>query len=141
MKLSAKTEYALLALLELAAHADSAEPVRIRSIADRHRIPQRFLVQILLQLKGAGLVSSSRGAAGGYRLVKQPEEISLADVVDIIEGPQEIESNTPTKSAAAHVLLQTWQEIHQVQRAMLEETTLAELVESMQESAGDMYYI
>ncbi len=68
MKFTAKTEYACLAVLELARAFDLGEPVRIRTIADEHGIPSRFLVQILLQLKGAGLVSSTRGAAGGYQL-------------------------------------------------------------------------
>ena len=66
MKVSAKTDYACLAMLELAAHYGSKEPLRIRTIADEHGIPSRFLVQILLQLKGAGFVASTRGAAGGY---------------------------------------------------------------------------
>ena len=69
MKLSAKTEYACIAMLELAARYDTGEPIRIRTIADEHDIPSRFLVQILLQLKGAGLVNSTRGASGGYQLV------------------------------------------------------------------------
>ena len=68
MRVSAKTEYACIAMLELAAQYGSAEPVRIRRIAERHDVPPRFLVQILLQLKGAGLVASVRGAAGGYHL-------------------------------------------------------------------------
>ena len=81
MTISAKVEYACVAILELAARYDSDEPVRIRDIADAHGIPSRFLVQILLQLKGAGLVQSTRGATGGYALAKPPEAISLADVM------------------------------------------------------------
>ncbi|HEY3394892.1 MAG TPA: Rrf2 family transcriptional regulator, partial [Lacipirellulaceae bacterium] len=76
MKLSARTEYACLAMLQLAQEYDSGEPVQIRRIADEHAIPGRFLVQILLQLKGAGLVASTRGAAGGYRLARPPHEIT-----------------------------------------------------------------
>ena len=64
MIVSAKTEYACIAVLELAARHGRGEPVRIRDIADAHGIPSRFLVQILLQLKTAGLVQSVRGAAG-----------------------------------------------------------------------------
>src|SRR5437868_6117456 len=63
VKVSAKTEYACIAMLELAASYGSGEPVRIRKIASEHGVPSRFLVQILLQLKGAGLVNSTRGAA------------------------------------------------------------------------------
>ena len=68
MSFSAKTEYACLAMLELALRDGSGEPVRLRDVAAAHRIPSPFLVQILLQLKSAGLVESTRGAAGGYRL-------------------------------------------------------------------------
>ena len=77
MKISAKTEYACIAVLELAAQYGTGEPVRIRRIAERHDVPPRFLVQILLQLKGAGLVTSVRGAAGGYQLIQPPEQVSL----------------------------------------------------------------
>jgi Rrf2 family protein len=79
MKLSAKTEYACIAILELARRFETGEPVRIREIADEHGIPARFLVQILLQLKGAGYVASTRGALGGYQLLKPPAKIPLAD--------------------------------------------------------------
>ncbi len=79
--ISARTEYACIAVLALAARHASGETVRIREIADPHGIPSRFLVQILLQLKGAGLVESTRGAAGGYKLAKKPEQITLGQVM------------------------------------------------------------
>ena len=77
MNIPAKTEYACVAMLELAANYGSDEPVPIRTIAARHGIPDRFLVQILLELKAAGLVTSTRGAAGGYRLTCPPADVSL----------------------------------------------------------------
>jgi Rrf2 family protein len=77
VNLSARTQYACKAVLELALHFDSGQPVQLRKIADSHAIPSRFLVQILQQLKAAGLVASVRGAAGGYRLTKPPCEMSL----------------------------------------------------------------
>lgn len=83
---SAKTEYACLAVLELAAQFGSGETLRVRTIADRQGIPSPFLVQILLQLKSAGVVESTRGAAGGYRLARDPATLSLGEVVAIIEG-------------------------------------------------------
>src|SRR5579871_6819985 len=82
---SAKAEYACRAMLELAARHGDPQPVRLKAIADAHGIPQRFLVQILLQLKGNGLVASTRGASGGYQLGRPPEEISLADVINAID--------------------------------------------------------
>src|SRR5689334_10365295 len=98
MKLSAKTEYACLAMLQMAEEYDSAEPLQIRRIADEQGIPSRFLVQILLQLKGAGLVVSTRGAAGGYRLARSPQEISLADVIEVIDGSDRPVSNSSKRS-------------------------------------------
>ena len=107
MNLSAKTEYACIAVLELSLRHDNGEPVRIRSIAENHGIPSRFLVQILLQLKGAGLVSSTRGAAGGYQLAKPPSQITLENVMTVIEGRSpEIQSNaddTPVTQALHRV--------------------------------------
>ena len=86
MNISAKTAYACLAIIELASDYGSGKPMQIGVIAKRHGIPPRFLVQILLQMKGAGFVSSTRGASGGYQLIKDPTTITLADVMSVIEG-------------------------------------------------------
>lgn len=75
MKIFAKMEYACVVMLELASHHASVETVRLHDIAERHGASPRFPVQILLQSKGAGLVSSVRGAAGGYRLAGSPVSI------------------------------------------------------------------
>ena len=85
MRISAKAEYACVAMLELAATYADNQPVRIKAIAEAQGAPQRFLVQILLQLKTAGLVASVRGASGGYRLAKPPESITLAAVINAID--------------------------------------------------------
>jgi Rrf2 family protein len=87
MRLSARTEYAAIAALELARHWQAEEPVRIREICAAQGVPARFLVHILLRLKHAGIVASVRGAAGGYRLARHPEEITLEDLRVAIEGP------------------------------------------------------
>ncbi len=142
MKLSAKTEYACLAMLELAARYGSGEPVRIRTIADEHGIPARFLVQILLQLKGAGFVSSTRGAAGGYQLAKPPEAITLGEVMGVIEGPEgEVQAATASKSATARVLVDTWRHIARVEHEALHGITFGDLVERMKRQSENMYYI
>ena len=85
MKLSLRGEYALRALL---VHGRNCEQplVRIQKISDQQNIPKRFLEQILNDLKSAGLVRSKRGMAGGYRLARRPEQISLAEVVRHVEG-------------------------------------------------------
>lgn len=144
MKVSAKTEYACIAMLELAAQYGSSEPVRIRRIAERHGVPPRFLVQILLQLKGAGLVASVRGAAGGYHLVKAPQEISLGQVMEVIEGSSDENAQTSSASSdspAVRVLLHTWKEVSDVQRKMLDSISLADLQERAKEQAEQMYHI
>ena len=105
MKLSAKTEYACLAMLQLAEEYDSVEPVQIRRIAEEHGVPARFLVQILLQLKGAGLVASTRGAAGGYRLARPPHEITLCEVIEVMEGEDRPKTNAGKATPLVGVLL------------------------------------
>ena len=146
MKISAKTEYACVAMLELAAQHGSGDPVRIRQIAQRHGIPPRFLVQILLQLKAAGLVTSVRGAAGGYHLVGPPEEISLGRIMEVIdtsvkEKEEDYTPNASSDSPAVKALVGAWQEVFAVQREMLGKISLAELVDRIRGQGDGMYYI
>ncbi len=144
MKISAKTEYACIAMLELASRHGSGEPVRIRKIAERHDVPPRFLVQILLQLKGAGLVRSTRGAAGGYHLNRPPEEVSLGEVMQIIEGGPKNNGNVTSASPdspAVKALLQAWSDVDAVQRDMLSKITFADLLERARSHDDRMYYI
>ncbi|MDH4152571.1 MAG: Rrf2 family transcriptional regulator [Nitrospira sp.] len=86
MKLSKKSEYGLRALIELASTHGKATLQR-QEIAARQHIPIEFLEQILLMLKRAGLVSSRRGIKGGYALIKQPKDITLGQVIRILDGP------------------------------------------------------
>ncbi len=144
MKISAKTEYACIAMLELASQYGSGTPVRIRRIAERHDVPPRFLVQILLQLKGAGLVTSVRGAAGGYHLIKPPQEVSLGQVKEEIEGSAGGNGKGPAASPdspAVKVLSQAWQQIRSVQHNMLNDISLAELLERAKDQGEPMYHI
>jgi Rrf2 family protein len=145
MRISAKTEYACIAMLELASRFGSHEPVRIRKIAERHDVPPRFLVQILLQLKGAGLVASTRGAAGGYHLVRPPETVSLGEVMEVIEGSGSGHNGqTPSASPdspAVKVLMKAWKDVDTKERQMLHAITFAELLERARQQDGQMYYI
>src|SRR5437868_5369359 len=128
MRISAKTEYACIAMLELAAAYGTHVPVRIRTIADSHGIPPRFLVQILLQLKGAGYVQSTRGASGGYQLVVAPDRVTLADVMHVIDGQEEaIRTSTSADSPASRVLVSAWNEVASAECRMLESLTFAQL--------------
>ncbi len=129
MKLSAKAEYACLAMLQLATHYESNQLVQIRIIAETHGIPSRFLVQILLQLKGAGLVTSVRGAAGGYKLSLPPHAISLMDVIDVIEGNSSPIGNASEKTPFAEAILSLCLEMTDLQRNRLSNITLIEMVD------------
>ena len=144
MKISAKTEYACIAMLELSSRFGSGEPVRIRKIAERHDVPPRFLVQILLQLKGAGLVASTRGAAGGYHLLKPPETVSLGEVMDVIDGSANGNGkacSASPDSPAVKVLVAAWRDVNRVEREMLGSITFAELLDRAREQDEQMYYI
>lgn len=141
MLFSARAEYACLAMLELAAQYGDPRPVRLTEIANKHGISSpRFLVQILIQLNKAGLVTSTRGAAGGYHLAKRPSEITLADVVAAVEGSESAGTRTkPRKPASplAAALEDVWDRVRaahseflNAQAAILKQTTLARLVEA-----------
>lgn len=141
MRISAKVEYACIAMLELAANHGTGRPVRVGRIAADHGIPPRFLVQILLQLKGAGLVKSVRGATGGYRLLKRPNEISLAAVMRVMAGRDELISNVGRHSLTACVLMDAWRDIARREDEMLASTTLADMLEEIQNRGEPTYYI
>src|SRR5438105_2640825 len=116
MRISAKAEYACAAMLELAANYGDPQPMRIRSIADSQGISARFLVQILLQLKTAGLVASIRGASGGYQLARSPQAISLASIINAIDESSvmpRVALSEANRTATVEVLLGVWQEIRQ----------------------------
>lgn len=89
MKISYKTDYALKAILDLAVQSDSGKAVSIPDIAARQDIPVPFLEQIMLLLKKAGVVQSKTGKGGGFFLLKKPEEITVGEIVRLIEGPIE----------------------------------------------------
>jgi Rrf2 family protein len=132
MRVSAKVDYALRALAELAA-APPGEPVKGEQLASAQEIPLNFLENILLELRRSELVASRRGADGGYWLGRPAAEISLADVVRAVEGPiASVRGNRPedvTYTGAATALQDVWIELRASMRGVLEETSLADLVE------------
>jgi Rrf2 family protein len=143
MKISAKAEYACLAVLELALRAGQSEPVRAADIAEANDIPQRFLVQILLQLKGAGYVASVRGAAGGYRLAREPEQINLWEIIESIDGPSSahLADQTSGKSFSWKVLRSVWDTVTRAEQEHLAKINFAQLVEEAGRPSAHMYYI
>lgn len=128
-------------MLVLADRYGSGEPVRIREIADAHQVPSRFLVQILLQLKGAGYVESTRGASGGYRLLRSPEEVTLGEVMEVIDGPANRLGSSDAKSPLTRVLHDAWCEANEAQASVLANVSLADLLASAASQDEPMYYI
>ena len=125
MKISAKAEYACLAVIALADRHQAERPVPIREIADAHGIPETFLTQILIRLKGAGLVISTRGSSGGYRLARDPMTITLGDVLRVIDG--EGFQDRPARRTSFEALTQLWDRIQASQVDILNGTTVAHL--------------
>lgn len=85
--MSTRGDYACRALLSLTLHASESGPTSVRDIAERTGLPQPYLEQILLALKGAGLVRSKRGVGGGYVLAKSPADIKVSDIISAVDGP------------------------------------------------------
>ncbi|NMA49027.1 MAG: Rrf2 family transcriptional regulator [Tissierellia bacterium] len=133
MKLSKKSEYSCLALMYLSKHYNS-KLVTILEISVENKIPKKYLEQILIQLKNAGYVKSIRGTSGGYKLAKQPSEISLAEILRLIDGPL-----APVDSASKFFyestpieqneqLLNIFKDIRNYISDKLENTTFADLI-------------
>ena len=132
VKVSTRGDYACRALLSLSLHRDDG-PTSVRDIAERTGLPQPYLEQILLALKGAGLVRSKRGVGGGYVLARDPEDIDLAQIVSAVDGPiQAGDFGQPhTDGACDHegqcVLLAVWHDVGGRMKELLEGYTLAHL--------------
>src|SRR5580765_191026 len=129
MRFSAKADYALRASLELATGTDAH--VKAEVVARAQSIPQRFLEQILLDLKHAGLVSSQRGAEGGYWLARPAAEVALADVIRAVEGPlANVRGQRPEEleyRGSAQPLQDVFVALRANIRAVLETVTLADV--------------
>ena len=129
MRVSAKADYALRAAIELAAAGDG--PVKGERIAQAQEIPLKFLENILLELRHAGIVRSQRGVEGGYWLARPAEEVSLAEVIRAVEGPianvRGVGPQDVEYGGAAGRLREVWIAVRASLRSVLEETTLADL--------------
>jgi Rrf2 family iron-sulfur cluster assembly transcriptional regulator len=120
-------------LLSLALHADVTGPTSVRDIAERTGLPQPYLEQILLAVKGAGLVRSKRGVGGGYVLARDPADITLGDIVSAVDGPIAVgDFGEPHKNGACDhegqcVLLAVWAGVGEHMRRHLDAMTLADI--------------
>jgi Rrf2 family protein len=130
VRISAKTDYALRAAVELAS-LHSSDPVKGEAIATAQGIPLRFLENILGDLRNAGIVESRRGVEGGYLLAKPPDSITLADVIRAVDGPLANVAGTRPNlleyEGSTEKLRDIWVGVRAALRSVLEETTLADV--------------
>lgn len=148
MRISAKGEYAIKAMLDLALHYGQGL-IPIQGIAERQAIPQRYLEQVLVLLKRAGFLQSKRGSAGGYHLMRPPQEITVGAVLRAMEGS--LEQAGPRRrpgrrSASDHEsdLEELWGEISAAVSGVVDRVSFADLcrrVEQRRSAARPMYHI
>ncbi len=130
MKLSTRSRYSVRILLELARNPET-EPLQVSEMSKRQNIPAKYLEQLIRTLKGADLISSSRGPKGGYFLTRKPEEISLGDIVRLFEGQSDLVEcvsapQTCAKAEACSVRL-AWKEATMAMFDKLDGVTIADL--------------
>jgi Rrf2 family protein len=137
MRVSAKVDYALRALAELAAAPPGL--MTAEQLASAQHIPPKFLESILSQLRSGGLVASQRGAVGGYQLARPAQEISIAEVIRVLEGPiatvRGVRPDELEYEGAATGLREIWLDLRTHMRSVLEQTTLADVVAAAERNA------
>lgn len=138
VRVSTRGDYACRALLSLTLHIESPLPTSVRDIAERTGLPQPYLEQILLALKGAGLVKSKRGVGGGYTLARAPEDIRLNEIIAAVDGPISLgDFGEPHADGACDhegqcVLLAIWKQTGDHMKHHLEGFTLASVAQAAQ---------
>jgi Rrf2 family cysteine metabolism transcriptional repressor len=130
MYISVKSDYALLAIFDLAAQRPG-EPIRIADIARRQKIPQKFLELILAGLKQAGFVESRRGAEGGYLLARPPESLTLGEVLRSVEGLPTGKSHGRRQAETPFTTM--WEKVDQAVSGVVDQTTFADLLRDWKE--------
>ena len=139
MKLSVKSDYAARAVLGLARHYPDTAALRMEDVAEEHRVPTKYLPQILLELKARGLVRSVRGKEGGYLLARPPSEITLGEVLRAVNGPV-FDAPALSNLDGPPELRRAWQRLQQVLDATAEAITFQQLLDEGVEKEK-MYYI
>lgn len=136
MRLTAKSEYGVLAMIDLACNHGEG-PVSAREVAERRNIPPRFLEQLFVALRRAGLVNAVRGARGGFALSDEPSKITVLQVVEALEGPLtasvcETDRGNDCGQSGACAAAPVWMRATRALRDVFDSTTLAELAGTQQ---------
>jgi Rrf2 family protein len=145
VELSSRLEYALVALLEIAARQEQGKPLKVNEIAASQALPERYLDQIFTLLKRQGILSSQRGMKGGYLLAKEMWQITLLDVVVAIEGGGDRKKVDPAvpNTLEKTTVVRTFEGIKDSVNEVLSSYTLQDLVKTLevQRQSSPMYYI
>lgn len=143
MPFRAKTEYGLLALLELARIQDTGDVLQVAEIAQRQGIPDRYLEQMLTDLRKAGILRSIRGPRGGYQLARPATELTIAEVVACLEGETAAPDDRRGGTPEARVVASLRQKLEKARGSVLEGTTLQDLHDERKALtlADSMYFI
>ena len=143
LELPPKVEYALVALLEIASQSNTKKPVATGEITAKHPIPERYLEQILAVLRRGGLLKSIRGAKGGYTLAREPRNISLLEIVKLIEGEQKVVDESETLTLEIKIIRESWAKVDSSSQSILQTHSLEELcrLRDIQLKQGIMFYI
>ena len=137
MKLSVKVDYACRVLAQIARLYGTAELAHVETLAKAEAVPANFLAQILSELRDGGLITSRRGKQGGYALARPPEEISLYDIVTLVEG-EVLELSGEGKGHSGRRVQNVWREVRVALEDKLRSYTLAQFAAK---SLEEMYYI
>lgn len=150
MKISSRGRYGVRAMFELALHHNEGS-IPLKIVAQNQDISENYLEQLIASLRKAGLVKSIRGAQGGYMLAKDPGEITVGDIVRVLEGPldlvecvKETHGDQGCCKADECVTRMVWAKLRDKINEVLDETTLADMCEEMEKNKGQhcyMYYI
>jgi Rrf2 family protein len=143
MRLTARSEYGLLALIDLGVRYGNG-PVSAREVSERQGVPSKFLEQLLAALRKAGLVSAVRGARGGFTLTRSPEEITVLEVVEALEGPlapTSCDGGSLCGRSGACAAASVWAKATDALRDVFDTTTLADLSvrQAQFDSAGHVH--
>lgn len=135
MKFGVGVDYSLKALIMLAQRYPSPEPLRVEEIASAQGVPENYLRRLLVELKRGGLVMSQKGPSGGYLLARNPARITMADIVQLIEGEfvpvecLEEGANASCSRADPCAMREVWTEVRESVKAILRRTTLQALAQ------------
>lgn len=143
MKISSKGDYGLRALVDLALHHEAGAPVQVKDIARRQHVPEEYLGQLMVGLRRAGLVHSVRGAAGGYLLARPPAEITIAQVLETLEGSLALVdglTERPAGRGPGSAIRALWWDATQAALTVLQGTTVADLA-TRESAQPHTYYI